>query len=313
MAIPSLTQIQVSTTLGGAPITLNVDNTSTLTFMYLYPRTANLVDVAYGNSMYIAVGDTGLIRTSSDGLRWATQSSSVTDNLNGITYNDTDGIWIAVGDNNTIITSDDDGVTWAGSSVFTTIPTVYDVQGDAFMSGYGPEELVPGVINDNLTMVVTTRPGTNWSATAYAHVGYAVVSIELSPTSGSQVEYSFANVVTIPAQLSVFIIDRVTGLSTTIYQPAYSVDWLAKAITLATPLSFVGVGNSDRLRIDVYEVGNGDQLAKSNTQSTPVVQDPVTGFDEIQLNCNYSAPRFSGSGVIRPTPPARHLLLQVHR
>ena len=304
VAIPSLTQIQVSTTLGGAPITLNVDNTSTLTFMYLYPRTANLVDVAYGNSMYIAVGDTGLIRTSSDGLRWATQSSSVTDNLNGITYNDTDGIWIAVGDNNTIITSDDDGVTWAGSSVFTTIPTVYDVQGDAFMSGYGPEELVPGVINDNLTMVVTTRPGTNWSATAYAHVGYAVVSIELSPTSGSQVEYSFANVVTIPAQLSVFIIDRVTGLSTTIYQPAYSVDWLAKAITLATPLSFVGVGNSDRLRIDVYEVGNGDQLAKSNTQSTPVVQDPVTGFDEIQLNCNYSAPRFSGSGVIRPgTPP----------
>jgi len=268
--------------------------------------TNNLRDATYSTSMsmLVAVGDNGIIETSVDeGVTWIEQSSGTIQNLHGIVWNATSDEFVIVGDNNTILMSSD-GILWTSSSLFITNPTVYDVQGETFMSGYGPEELVPGVINDNLTMLVTTRPGTNWNATEYAHVGYSVESIELSPTSGSQVEYSFANVLAIPAQLSVFVIDKTTGLSTTIYQPAYSVDWMMKTITLATPLSFVGVGDSDRLRIDVYEVGNGDQLVKSNTQSNPVVNDPVTGFDEIQLNCNYSAPRFSGSGVIRPgTPP----------
>ena len=302
VAIPSLTQVQVSTSLGGSPITLNSNNTTVTTFMYLYPRTSNLVDVAFGNNTYVAVGNTGLIRTSTDGFIWVTRTSGVTDNLNGATYNDLAGVWVVVGDNNTVLMSDT-GITWTGSSLFTTDPTVYDVQGDAFMTGYGPEELVPGIVNDNLTMLVTTRPGTNWSAAEYGHVGYSTVSLELSPISEDQVAYSFNNVETIPAQVAVFVISKLTGLSTTIYQPAYSVDWITKTVILASPLSFTSIGNSDSLRIDVYDVGNGDQLVKSNTQSDPIFNHAIDGFDEIYLNCNYSASRFLGSGVIRPGSP----------
>ena len=53
------------------------------------------------------------------------------------------------------------------------------------------------------------------------------------------------------------------------------------------------------LRIDVYEVGNGNQLVKGCTDTDPIRPIESTGFDDIYLNCNYSATFFQGSGVIR--------------
>ena len=41
-----------------------------------------------------------------------------------------------------------------------TNPTVYDVQGGSFKDGYGPEELVPGLVTDFLELKVTTDPET---------------------------------------------------------------------------------------------------------------------------------------------------------
>ena len=178
---------------------------------------------------------------------------------------------------------------------FTTLSSAeYVIQGDTFTSGYGPEELVPGVISDNLSMVVTTRPGTSWPAEQYAHVGYNVVSIELVPTAALQTSYSFVNVVQVPAQVSVGIINRATGLAVSIYSMDYSIDWINKVVILDTPLAFA----AESIRIDVYEVGNGDQLEKSNTQIDPLVLNAITGFSEVVLNCNYSAPIAAGSGVI---------------
>ena len=51
----------------------------------------------------------------------------------------------------------------------------------------------------------------------------------------------------------------------------------------------------------MYEIGNGNQLVKANSQTIPFVDNESTGFVEMPLNCNYSANRFNGSGVIRPT------------
>jgi len=257
--------------------------------------TANLNDVVAGDSLYVLVGDAGLIKTSTNGITWTTRSSGTSQKLNGVTYDGTS--YVVVGDSNVIITSTD-GSTWTSTSMFDVLPTVYDVQGDAFESGYGPEELVPGVVTDNLSMIVTTRPGTTWDATVYQHVGYQVVSSEITPTSGSQTVYSFAKLVEYPIQLSVFVIDGETGLSTSIYTNAYSVDWINKTITLNTPLAFSPITN--RLRIDVYETGNGNQLVKSDSLSNPVTFNSTTGFNEIELNCNYSASISAGSGVVRP-------------
>ena len=292
-AIPSTTQVQLtSTTLTGVVPTIT-------TYMYLYPRTATLNDVHYANGIFIAVGDTGTIKTSTDAFTWTSVTSGTTQHLNGVNYNTDDNVWIVVGDNNVILQSTDNGTTWESSSVFLTDPTVYNVQGDPFLSGYGPEEMVPGVVTDNLTMIVTTRPGTNWDATEYQHVGYNVVSIEIVPESGTQTTFSFDNLVQIPAQIAVWQIDGITGLGTRLYDgydytANNSSNWINKIVELNSPLPL-----GDSLRIDVYEVGNGDQLVKSNSQTDPIRINDITGFNEIYLSCNYSGTRTSGSGVIR--------------
>jgi hypothetical protein len=262
------------------------------------------------NSIFVAVGDSGTILTSdTSGGIWTdyTNPAVTTDDLESIVYNNDSTEYVIVGLNSTIVRSSD-AITWTSSSVFETTPTVYNVEGDPFTVGYGPEELVPGVVTDALTMITATRPGTNWDETIYQHVGYKVVSLELTPSTGSQTEYSFANAVSTPAQITVFVINYSTGLSTTIVGPNtdgidadYSIDWVNKIVILNNPLTYISAGTSDKLRIDVYETGNGDQLVKANTETDPIRQNAVTGFQEIYVNANYTASIYQGSGVIRPT------------
>ena len=300
--IVSGSQIQVSASLGGSPVTLVNSLVPEQTLMYQYdaadPTPATLRDVIYENGVWIAVGDNGTIKTSSNYLDWTTRTSGTIQNLNGINYNSDESSFIVVGDNNTILVSDDNGATWTSSSLFTVAPTVYDVKGAEFTYGYGPEELVPGVITDQLTMTVITRPGTNWPVTEYSHTGYNVASVELTPTSASQTEYSFSEVVQYPIEVYVQVLDPITGLGTTLSPSEYSVNWLTKTVILDTPLDYLSP-NTQSLRIDVYEVGNGDQLVKSNTDTDPIRVNTMSGFNEIYLNCNYSETIFQGSGVIR--------------
>jgi len=271
-------------------------------YMYLYPQTSNLNSVHYANGKFIAVGDVylgeGLIKVSTNSTSWSIVSSNVPHNLNAITYDSVNSKWIIVGDDNVIITSVDNGVTWDKDATFDVPEPIYTVQGDTFLSGYGPEEMVPGIVEDNLTIQVNTRPGTNWEATLYQHVGYNVVSTVYTPSPSNQVTYSFADIVKVPAQVSLFVIDGTTGLSTSIYVTNdYTVDWIEQTVTLNSTLT---VG--DTLRIDIYEVGNGDQLVKSNTFIDPIRTDDNTGFDEIYLDCNYSKTITNGSGLIQDLP-----------
>jgi hypothetical protein len=256
----------------------------------------NLTNITYADDLglFVAIGESGAISTSDDnGVTWTVQSSGTSVNLNAIIWNSDDSLFTIVGDNNVVLESAD-GVTWVNTGLFITSPTVYDVQGDAFTAGYGPEELVPGVVTDNLSMIITTRPGTNWDVETYQHVGYNVVSTQITPTLG-QLTFSFFGLVQIPAQLSVLQVDSSTGLATRLYEDSFSTDWITKTISLYSALPA-----TDTLMIEVYEVGNGDQLEKSNSQSDPIRINDTTGFEEIYLNCNYSATRTAGSGVIRP-------------
>ena len=257
---------------------------------------ANLNDAIYVDGMFVVVGDNGTIQTSADGSTWTTRTSNTTKNLNGITYNPTEGLFVAVGDGNVTLSSYD-GISWTISTLFTAEPTVYNVQGGAFTDGYGPEEMVPGFVTDDLTMTVATRPGTDWAATEYQHVGYNVVSVELTPTTGTQTIFSWKNVVQTPAQLSVFGINS-NGLCKSLYRTTdYTIDWINQTVTMNSTLATLGY---TMLRIDVYETGNGDQLVKANTNTDPIRDNTVTGFSEIYVNAEYSAPIFSGSGVVRP-------------
>jgi hypothetical protein len=257
----------------------------------------NLNDVIYALGTFVAVGDNGTIETSPDGSSWTTRVSGTTNNLNAITYNPDSGEFVAVGENN-ITVSSPDLITWTISTLFAAEPTVYNVQGDAFTSGYGPEEMVPGVVTDTLTMTVATRPGTDWLATQYQHVGYNVVSVEVAPTNGSQLVFSWKDAVETPSQLAVFGISATTGLSKSLYKTTdYTINWLDQTITMNATLATLGYS---KLRIDVYETGNGDQLVKANTKTDPIRPNVNTGFSEIYVNAEYSAPIFNGSGLVRP-------------
>lgn len=70
----------------------------------------SLLDAAYGSNTLVAVGRGGTILTSPDGITWTLCSSGTGQDLNGVGYGQ--GIFVAVGDNGTILTSPD-GVSWA--------------------------------------------------------------------------------------------------------------------------------------------------------------------------------------------------------
>jgi hypothetical protein len=295
--IVSLTQVQISDTLGGAAITLTYSTIPAQTMMSLYETTSSLYSVTYANGTWVAVGAGGTIVTSSDGATWTAQVSNTIQDLYSVSYviNPSPFItsgFIATGENSAIVTSTD-GITWTVTGKFDIALPDYTVRGDPFVAGYGPEELVPGVVRDNLAMIVNTRPGSDWNVAEYAHTGYNIVSTEFPASLGGQSAYSFKGAVSIPAQVFVQTIDPTTGLGTTLSQSQYTVDWVRKIITLASP-------TLQAVRVDVYEIGNGMQLIKSNTDYDPIRTNSVTGFNEIYLNCRYSATFTSGSGALQP-------------
>ena len=74
-------------------------------------------DSAWTGSQFVAVGTSGTIQTSSDGITWNVQSSGTTAHLNGVTWTGT--LLVAVGDAG-IILSSSDGIAWTPHASGTT-------------------------------------------------------------------------------------------------------------------------------------------------------------------------------------------------
>jgi hypothetical protein len=240
---------------------------------------ATLRDSAYGNGVFIIVGDSGKILKSTDGMSWGVISSPISYDLTGITF---DGTWFyAVGNNGVIIRSTY-GTAWEDISFITTDKALYDIKGSEYLSGYGPEELIPGIITDSLSMKITNRPGSYWDTDTftqsflYGNTGYNIVSKIETPT-GTTV--SFNNMVENPAQLAIFVVNSVTKVGNRIYEGyGYTLNWITKTITLTSALS---AGTS--LLVEVYEIGNGRQMVRSNSQNMPVTIDNESGNSQILL------------------------------
>ena len=258
------------------------------------PVTTNINSVIYASGKFVAVGDKtgtaysdpGLILMSTDGIVWTqiSDSSISIQNLNKVYYGN-DRFYI-VGEQNTIITSTD-LVNWYEVGELIANDPYYIVQGNDFLYGYGPEELVAGVVTDNLSMYVTSAPGAYWDLDNtnpfwYKHTGFNMKSFTAIPDINYQV--SFRDVVLNPARMSVFLLNNSTNLSTRIYEDTYgttltynySVDWYNQKITFnnsATP-SAIPAGYS--LMIEIYEVGNGKELVRGNSRNIPLQLDTDT-------------------------------------
>jgi hypothetical protein len=75
-------------------------------------------DITYGNKLFVAVGQSGVIYTSSDGSTWEKVDSGTTQWLNGVHY--ANGLFVAVGEQGTIRTSSD-GITWTSRDVSVSV------------------------------------------------------------------------------------------------------------------------------------------------------------------------------------------------
>jgi hypothetical protein len=98
-----------------------------------FPVNFSLHDVAYGNGIYVAVGDSGTILRSLDAVNWSPMVSGVGTNLYGVSYGG--GKFVAVGAGSgggpAVVLTSSSGFGWANQSVRVDLDNwkgFYDVQ-----------------------------------------------------------------------------------------------------------------------------------------------------------------------------------------
>lgn len=104
--------------------------------------------MAYGNGIFVTVGDFGTILTSPDGVAWTERTSGCTNHLNGVGFGN--GTFLALGTLGTILTSTD-GITWVDRSLA--------ISDELFSAAYGNGLYV--VVGAS-GAILTSSGGPNW-------------------------------------------------------------------------------------------------------------------------------------------------------
>lgn len=111
-------------------------------------------------SLWMAVGNSGTILTSSNGVSWSTQTSGTTNNLNYIARSESQNLWMVVGAGGTILTSSDNGGTWSSQTSGTATQLYCVARSDDQDIWYA------GSASSTQTLLKSTGNGASWSATA---------------------------------------------------------------------------------------------------------------------------------------------------
>ena len=136
-----------------------------------------LNDITYGNSTFIAVGNSGVILKSGDGRNWSEVDSGITKNLYAVSYN-VSGAFCAVGASGAILTSTD-GTTWTERNY---IANTIDLKG---ITTFNPTQYWVVVGNDSGSTTSrlytsTTLDGTSWTSRT---IGYNEVWNDITSSS----------------------------------------------------------------------------------------------------------------------------------
>lgn len=136
------------------------------------PQGNHLNAAAFGKDTIVAVGDTGTIITSQDGINWTVRSAPTSSNLTGIAYgNDT---FVAVGDS--AICTSPDGISWTKSPLSGTELTAIAYGNNGFVA-----------VGKFSKSIITSPDGVTWE---HHYVpGYSAEPFEAS-VSFTRVTYS---------------------------------------------------------------------------------------------------------------------------
>ena len=118
------------------------------------PPTNNVRSVTYGNGIYVVVGSSGTVVTSTDGITWTQQTAAESDTWQSVTYGN--GLFVAVASDGTnrVMTSPD-GVAWTSRSA----AEANQWQSVAYGNG-----LFVAVSLDGTNRLMTSPDGVTWTA-----------------------------------------------------------------------------------------------------------------------------------------------------
>ena len=242
----------------------------------------------YALNTYVLICDNGFILYSGDGLIWNQTARISINNLNEIAFDGT--YFIVVGENSTILRSTN-VIDWENISFLVADEPEYNIKGETFLSGYGPEEMIPSIVSDNLQLTVKTTPGSLWDPATYENFGFNVLglTLDLAQTTG----FYFGNVSKYPTQIAVYVVSNSNTRATRIYgvndvptqtslTRIQSIDWVNKSVTLTGTLS-----STEQIYFEVYDIGGGNQEVKGTSDTTPIKLDTTNNVSYIDTNYPY--------------------------
>ncbi|MHC4124343.1 MAG: sialidase family protein [Planctomycetota bacterium] len=116
--------------------------------------TKTLLDVTYGNGTFIAVGYTGTVRKSTDGINWSAGGAMGGGNVGNVAFNSSTGRFVGINLAGQVYTSDNTGSSW------TFRQTISDSQA----IGYGNGVWLAGGKDSGVTkMWKSTNDGASWT------------------------------------------------------------------------------------------------------------------------------------------------------
>ncbi|MCX7847827.1 MAG: hypothetical protein N2595_07350, partial [bacterium] len=224
---------------------------------------ASLRKAAYGNNVFVVVGEYGTIIRSSNGMVWASQSSGTGNHLLDVGFGD--GVFMVVGENGTVLTSAD-GVSWAtrnsGSSAH--------LRGVAYGNGrfvvVGDGGVIQSTTNNGLGWMVHSSGtssglyGVAWDSVRRVFVAVGAGGMVLRSTTGTnwviQTSGVSVNLLGVAAQFGDFV---AVGGNNTIITSRDGITWVLRSS--GTTAGLVGVfGGYNRV---VYAAGSNGTLRVS--------------------------------------------------
>ena len=204
---------------------------------------SKLNDIVYGDSKFVAVGNSGVIVTSNDGRNWTQRTTETTQDLYAVAYNPS-GAFCAVGASGTVLTSTN-GITW--TEEFYIAPTI-NLKGITTFNPYQYWVVVGNDNGSNTSRLYTsnTLNGTAWTSRTIGH-NQIWNDITSSPT------------------LLVIV-----GNNGTIYTSGDGITWTARSSGTSEHLNSVS-----RSTARFVAVGNNGAVTISSTGTTWYIQSPA--------------------------------------